>query len=347
MPEYVESFFLDTAGEVKMRVERRADGLLRIPNVPAALRSDDLVSVRRLGRPEGEYRKVTFRKEERARAEHEDTILCSPGHPLFAAGTESLRRLLEERGVAGGAAPFVDPSTTVPYRIHFLSFEVLGETLQGDAETAYAELVAVVDERGGPYQLAPADVMHDLTPGEREAPPPDADSVRAVANWVRVEAQAEATMRERDSRVEKANLRRAYLLDAMTTQRKALEERFATTTIVSSAAMNGIDCSATNNLGDRSSRATEGDEASVVRASRRRATRSSELRRHRRGEPASRTLRACCHDDEERPGGRVGSDGVRHGVRASTWPAARGRLTAPRWLRVRYQVRWRECVWAA
>src|SRR5207244_952021 len=131
--------------------------------------------------------------------------LCSPGHPLFAAGTESLRRLLEERGVAGGAALFVDPSTTAPYRIHFLSFEVLGETLQGDAETAYAELVAVVDQPGGPYQLAPADVMHDLTPGEGEASPPDADSVRAVANSVRVEAQAEATIRERDSRVEKAD----------------------------------------------------------------------------------------------------------------------------------------------
>src|SRR5262249_51110237 len=83
MPEYVESFFLDIADRQRMRVERRADGLLRIEHVPLALRSDELKAVRRLGRPAAEYRKLTFRKEQRDRPEHEDAVLCSPGHPLF------------------------------------------------------------------------------------------------------------------------------------------------------------------------------------------------------------------------------------------------------------------------
>src|SRR5579883_2074033 len=81
MPEYVESFFRDAAEQVRLRVEPRADGLYRVEHVPAALRADDLEAVRRLGRPQMEYRKLTFRKEDRERAEHEDAVLLSPGHP--------------------------------------------------------------------------------------------------------------------------------------------------------------------------------------------------------------------------------------------------------------------------
>jgi len=90
MPEYVEGFFLDAAERVKLRIGQRADGLYRAEHVPVALRSDELASIRRLGRPEAEYRKLTFRKEQREQAEHEDAVLCSPGHPLFAAVAEAL-----------------------------------------------------------------------------------------------------------------------------------------------------------------------------------------------------------------------------------------------------------------
>ncbi len=61
MPEYVESFFRDAAEQVRLRVELRADGLYRVEHVPAALRAADLEAVRRLGRPQMEYRKLTFR----------------------------------------------------------------------------------------------------------------------------------------------------------------------------------------------------------------------------------------------------------------------------------------------
>ena len=41
----------------------RADGLWRIEHVLADLRSDRLASVRRLGKPEPAYRKLTFHKD--------------------------------------------------------------------------------------------------------------------------------------------------------------------------------------------------------------------------------------------------------------------------------------------
>jgi len=63
MPRYVEQQFLDSAKEIGLKVEPRADGLWRIPHVLADLRSDRLNAVRRLGKPEGSYRKITFQKE--------------------------------------------------------------------------------------------------------------------------------------------------------------------------------------------------------------------------------------------------------------------------------------------
>jgi hypothetical protein len=127
MPEYIEAYFLDAAEQVRLRVERRADTLLRIEHVPIALRSDDLDGVRRLGRPDGEYRKLTFRKEQRDKAEHGDAVLCSPSHPLFAAvaewedpmaerNTNCHRTSTAGRGQAGTEGRVCRVSPSVPRR---------------------------------------------------------------------------------------------------------------------------------------------------------------------------------------------------------------------------------------
>jgi superfamily II DNA or RNA helicase len=227
MPEYVEAYFLDAAEQVRLRVERRADTLLRIEHVPLALRSDDLASVTRLGRPDGEYRKLTFRKEQRDRPEHGDAILCSPGHPLFAAVAESLDRELEARGVPQSAAVFTDPATTEPYFLYLFSYEVVGEDQRGNPEPAYAEVVAVVEDQDE-IRRAPADVLHTLTPGSgRDATPPDPDVIKTAENWVRVNVQMPRTNIERAARLEQAELRRAYLEEAMAAQRRRLEDRWS------------------------------------------------------------------------------------------------------------------------
>jgi superfamily II DNA or RNA helicase len=227
MPEYVEAFFLDAAEQVRLRVERRVDQLLRIEHVPIALRSDDLTAVRRAGRPAPTYRKLTFRKEQRDRPEHEDAVLCSPGHPLFAATAEALERDLEARNVPQAAAAFIDPATSSPYQLHLFSYEVVGEQATGRPETVFAEVVAVVEDQGELHQ-APADVLHTLTPaaGRDDAVAPAPADVRTAANWVRANVLMPCISSERDNRVAQAQLRSTYLSEAMAAQRTRLESRW-------------------------------------------------------------------------------------------------------------------------
>ena len=228
MPEYVERFFLDAAAWVGCRVEQRAsDGLYRVEHVPRSLRSDDLDSVRRGGRPEAEYRKLTFRKEDRFRAEHEDAELCSPGHPLFSSIAERLSSELDHAGVPGGVAAFVDPNATDAYLVHFVTYEVIGETEARGAELVFAEVVAVAESGGGQLSQLPAHVLHDLTPGSAEAARDvDPAKARQVENWVRIEIQRHRSEEQRGLRLEQADLRAAYLREAISAQRLGLEERW-------------------------------------------------------------------------------------------------------------------------
>jgi superfamily II DNA or RNA helicase len=229
MPEYVERFFLDAAGVVGCRVERRAsDGLYRVEHVPRTLRSDDLRCVRRGMVPESEYRKLTFRKEDRFEAEHEDADLCSPGHPLFAAVAERLAERLALSGVPGGVASFVDPQARDRYRVHFLTYDVVGEA-EARSEPAFSEVVAIVEgDDGKLVRLAPH-VLHDLTPGGSSDVPSAVgpEEVRRVENWVRAEVQRGETERQRHDRLAQAELRSAYLQEAVRAQRHGLEDRWA------------------------------------------------------------------------------------------------------------------------
>ena len=104
MPRYVEQHFLNAAREVGLKVEPRADGLWRVEHVLADLRSDRLAAVRRLGKAETAYRKVTFHKEHLDLDQHLDAVLIGPGHPLYAAVDERLNELL--RSQVGGVAVF-------------------------------------------------------------------------------------------------------------------------------------------------------------------------------------------------------------------------------------------------
>ena len=110
MPRYVEQHFLNAAREVGLKVETRADGLYRIEHVLADLRSDRLACVRRLGKPESTYSKVTFHKAHLEIEQLVDAVLIGPGHPLYAAVDERLNEMLG--GVTGQVGVFVDTNTT-------------------------------------------------------------------------------------------------------------------------------------------------------------------------------------------------------------------------------------------
>ncbi|MFG2022355.1 helicase-related protein [Streptomyces sp. NPDC048825] len=231
MPEYAEAFFLRAASRQRLRVERRADQLLRIEHVPVALRSEDLAAVKHRGRPDSEYRKLTFRKEERSRVEHEDSVLCSPGHPLFAALAESLERDLAADNVPQGAAAFVDPGALAPYFVHLFAYEVIGEDVHGTSELAFAEVVAVIEDQDGLHR-GPADVLHTLTPATpveaRKAAALSPDQIKTATDWLRVEIQLSRSTAERNNRLDQAKLRASYLEEAMDAQKRRLESRWDT-----------------------------------------------------------------------------------------------------------------------
>jgi superfamily II DNA or RNA helicase len=227
MPEYVEQFFVRACEQLEMRIERRADGLWRVENVPQSLRSDRLASVKRLGRPEPSYRKFTFRKEERERAEHEDAALVSPGHPLYAAAVE----VLDERLIAArrAIAHYVAPWVTDAFAIHFFAYEVRGQGMSGEDEIAYAELVAIGEEGGEPAVVG-ADVLHDLTP--IATPPPGADlptqsEIDRSQDFVKVRIQDDAVQEKRRERTQQAEVRRRYLVESMDAQSRVLEAKWS------------------------------------------------------------------------------------------------------------------------
>jgi superfamily II DNA or RNA helicase len=228
MPEYVEQFFDRAAGRVSMKVDRRADDLLRIEHVPQALRDERLAQVKRLGRPEASYRKATFRKERRDEPRNSDAILLSPGHPLYAATCEVLLERLEP--LVGSVAPFVAPWARAPFSIHFFSYSVIGHGRGGKPEAAFAELVGVTAEDDGEFSLVGADVLHDLTPlgfvPDQEATPQRSE-IEAATDHVRAEAQLPQVAEARSERLGQSQLRTEYLRRSMDAHLKREELKAA------------------------------------------------------------------------------------------------------------------------
>jgi len=131
MPRYVEQHFLNAAREIGLKVEPRADGLYRVGHVLADLRSDRLAGVRRLGKPETTYRKITFHKEHPEMDQHIDAVLIGPGHPLYSAVDERLNEMLG--GVAAGVGVFVDTNSEAPYQLRFFGMAVRGQNTKAEA----------------------------------------------------------------------------------------------------------------------------------------------------------------------------------------------------------------------
>jgi len=175
MPRYVEQHFVNAAHDIGLKVEPRADGLYRVEHVLADLRSDRLAGVRRLGKPETSYRKVTFHKEHLEMDQHIDAVLIGPGHPLYSAVDERLNEILAP--LTAGVAVFTDTNSDVPYKLHFFEIAIKGQNTKGEVQTLLEELVAVREEMSRPaeqfsaeqFSIVPADILLDL-PAHPAAP---------------------------------------------------------------------------------------------------------------------------------------------------------------------------------
>ena len=235
MPRYVESHFLAAAAAVGQRVEARADGLWRIAHVRADLRSERLAAVRRLGKPDSGYRKLTCYKEHLEQAPHQDAVLLGPGHPLYGAVDEKMQELLRE--MVGRTAVYVDAAADAPYRLHFYEIAIRGQSLGGSALVVHAELVAVREEKGAGgdeyagtasdagCRVVPADALLDL-PAHPQPPTafPEVDR-RPIDDYVKATVQMERRLRAQAERGRYADVARAYLEKSFTARRRAAQDR--------------------------------------------------------------------------------------------------------------------------
>jgi hypothetical protein len=223
MPRYVEEQFIAAAKRIGLRVLPRADGLWRIEHVLVDLRSERLAAVRRLGKAEVEYRKITFHKEVLDQDAHLDAVLLGPGHPLYAAVDEKLNEQLSS--VVGGTALFLDPLASGPYRLHFFEITVRGKDSRGTDIPLYAEIVAVRDEAGR-FEVVPADVLIDLP--VHPQPPSQIDPIdpQPAADFVKSTYQLECRQRCQQERQQFASIVRDYLERSFTARIKKAQERY-------------------------------------------------------------------------------------------------------------------------
>jgi len=227
MPKYVERHFLEAASTVGLKVEPRADGLWRVEHVLADLRSDRLNTVRRLGKPEDSYHKVTFHKEHLDQDQHFDAVLLGPGHPLYAAVDERLNEGLA--GIVGGVAVYVDPLAQTPYRLHFFEMAIRGQKTTGEPDTLFAELVAVREtlqasgvER---FSVVPADSLLDLP--AHSAPPAEVEPFDSTAacDFLKSTYQMDARNRCQRDREHFVRVCRDYLTRSFDARVRAAQDR--------------------------------------------------------------------------------------------------------------------------
>ncbi len=227
MPKYVERHFLDAARIVGLKVEPRADGLWRVDHVPADLRSDRLNSVRRLGKPDESYRKVTFHKEHLDQNQHVDAVLLGPGHTLYAVVDERLRELLT--GIVGGVGFYVDPVTEAPYRLYFFEMVIRGQKTTGEPDTLFAELVAVREDPQASgverFAVVPADSLLDLP--AHPAPPAEVEPLdpTPACDFLKSTYQMEARARCQKEREHFVQVCRDYLSRSFDARIRAAQDR--------------------------------------------------------------------------------------------------------------------------
>jgi hypothetical protein len=218
-----------------LKVEPRADGLWRIEHVLADLRSDRLESVRRLGKSDATYRKLTFHKTHLEQDQHVDAVLFGPGHPLYAAVDERLNEKLAP--LTGGLALYMDAASQSAYRIHFLEICVRGQNTKGEPQTLSAELVAVRENLGFPlvlgevgdgegrFTIVPADCLLDLP--AFPAPPETVGRIDPgpAMDFLKSTYQSERRQACQDERKHFVEVCRDYLQKSFNARLRAAQDR--------------------------------------------------------------------------------------------------------------------------
>lgn len=229
MPRYVERQFLDSAKEIGLKIEPRVDGLYRIPHVLADLRSDRLDSVRRLGKPETSYRKITFYKKHLEMDQHIDAVLLGPGHSLYASVDEKLNDKLAS--IQGCTGIFLDTTVDAPYILHFFELTIRGQDSKGISQTLYGEVVPIREElkgesdNGVKFSVTSADCLIDLP--AHPNPPSDIPSVdpKPAADFLKTSYQMDRRIKCQKEREHFANVFREYLMKSFCVRIRKAQDR--------------------------------------------------------------------------------------------------------------------------
>ncbi|MCS7168960.1 MAG: hypothetical protein NZ914_15195, partial [Gemmatales bacterium] len=156
VPEYIERFFERACRYLDVRLERRRDGLWRVPSVPYELRNVSQEFKHRFGEVFREYSKIAFDKHV---ARSHEAVFIAPGHPLLETVIEAVLERCQSDMQRG--AVFADPDGRLDGWLWFLQ----GELRDGNNEIAGRRLFAIFQPaNGGPLQLANSSILWDLKP---------------------------------------------------------------------------------------------------------------------------------------------------------------------------------------
>ncbi|MGB9888810.1 MAG: DEAD/DEAH box helicase, partial [Anaerolineae bacterium] len=197
VPEYIEQFFVRAARFLDLRLERRQDGLWRLPHVPLALREVPQEFRHRYGEVFPEYNRIAFDKET---ARQKEAVFVAPGHPLL----ESLIERVLERCAddLGKGAVFADPDGRLDGYLWFLE----GEIHDGAGEIVGRRLFALFQSAdGGDPRPVNSSVLWDLLPlppAAEAQPPPSEEPVIARFAETELEAYRAELLRERERHAE-------------------------------------------------------------------------------------------------------------------------------------------------
>jgi len=159
VPEYIERFFERACQFLHIPLERRRDGLWRVPNVPYEIRNVSQDFRHRFGEVFREYSKLAFDK---ATARRQDAVFMAPGHPLLEAVIERLLTQCAE-DVRRGAV-FVDPDGRLDGWLFFLE----GEVRDGTNQVAGKRIFALYRSASGDIRPINPSVLWDLKPHAKQ-----------------------------------------------------------------------------------------------------------------------------------------------------------------------------------
>jgi Domain of unknown function (DUF3883) len=144
--------------------------------------------------------------------------------------------------VQGHAAVFVDPRVSESYQVHFFEVQIVSEepvvdsrrdgtTGESRTQVLYSTLAAVLDGQQG-KELAPADLLHDLTPlpdnatVQVELTAPDPQAIVALEQWIRIKVQFPLKQQQAKERQRLLQIRREYIDNMFGEQIKQVQHRY-------------------------------------------------------------------------------------------------------------------------